>query len=192
MMQQKSDPRYPRCHPPSFTLLPFVECLFRRQPHGDQVGHRPFPRGALHFLSSVPHSHISVWTSWFLLVTAMLKTLHYVIAICQARHELYSINRAPLSLASQTSGFKMQMWTQAYICHGPFSLRLSGAQSSGGGGLAWVRFVCTHSIYMPNIHLSGTERNVFTAVVAHCTPDIKPPPCLPAKNIQERGENTPP
>lgn len=80
----------------------------------------------------------------------------------------------------------MQMWIQAYICHAPFSLQLSGTQSSGS--VAWIGFIGTHFIYMPSIHQSGMERNVFTAVLAHCTPDIKPPPCLPVKNSQERGK----
>lgn len=52
-----------------------------------------------------------------------------------------------------------------------------GVRQPGDVAPAW--FSSAHITYMLNIHRSGIGRNVFTAVLAHCSSDITPPPCLP-------------
>lgn len=42
---------------------------------------------------------------------------------------------------------------------------------------------------MLNIHRSGIRRNVFTAVLAHCSSDITPPPCLPELTLSRTGKH---
>lgn len=44
----------------------------------------------------------------------------------------------------------------------------------------------THITYMLDIHRSGTGRNVFTTVLAHCSSDIILPPCLPEKALSKK------
>lgn len=66
----------------------------------------------------------------------------------------------------------------ADVCHAPLSPTAKwGARQPGG--VSSARFSSTHITYMLSAHQSGTGRNVFTAVLAHCTSDITPPPCLP-------------
>lgn len=42
---------------------------------------------------------------------------------------------------------------------------------------------------MPNIHQLGISSSVFTAVLAHCTSDIKPPPYPPEQTFSGKGKH---